>query len=89
MYHVLFGDEALDVAVREGLLERLGESGIFGVSVQGHHPLACLSQFSQCQTVCTPCCHLKYGTQKTFSMQLNTSSTSQQLSTLTILAVID
>lgn len=58
-YHVLLGDEALNVAVGEGLLEGLGESRVLGVSVEGHHSLAGLAEFGQRHAIRTPCCHLK------------------------------
>ena len=61
IYQVLLGDEALDVALGEGLLEGLGEGGVLGVSVHGHHPLAGLSQLGQRNAVRTPGRKLRTG----------------------------
>lgn len=60
-YHVLFSDEALDVTIGEGFLESLRESGVLCVSIEGHHSLACLAQFSQGHAICSPGCHLGEG----------------------------
>ena len=58
MYHVLFGDETLDVAVGEGFPEGVGEGGVLGVSIEGHHSAACLSHLGQSHAVRLPCRHL-------------------------------
>lgn len=57
-HHILFSDEALDVTIGEGFLESLRESRVLCVSIEGHHSLACLAQFSQGHAIRSPGCHL-------------------------------
>lgn len=39
-HHVLLGNEALNEAIRVGLLEDIRESGVLRVTIQGHHTRA-------------------------------------------------
>ena len=44
---VLLGDEALHIAIREGLLVGEGEGGVLGVTIQSHNAIVALPEFDQ------------------------------------------
>ena len=52
---VLFGDEALHVAIGEGVLVGEREGGVLGVSVQGYDTLVVLAEFDQGISVYLTC----------------------------------
>lgn len=57
-HHILFSDEALHEAFREGLVKHLREGRVLHVSVQSHHSLTGLTQFSQGHAIRLTSSHL-------------------------------